>query len=164
MFENSIPTEWNRTKHKTPSTHCGPIFLRFRNAVCLSDICRSFSTTLFILLFTSSLIRPVKCLKYLGSFEEGIVPAREQTIGKWSEISAKHIPIWWISQGVRIDMINKGRGVVSYSGIFGYQRISMYWDVAAFIFLKPSRNFGSTVRAIVPIKKQPIRNPVIWPV
>ena len=34
--------------------------------------------------------------------------------------------------------------------------------LAAFIFLKPSRNFGSTVRPIVRIKKQPIRNPVIW--
>ena len=59
---------------------------------------------------TSFSLGPVKCLKYLGSFEEGIVPAREQTIGKWSEISAKHIPIWWISQGVRIDVINKRCG------------------------------------------------------
>ena len=35
---------------------------------------------------------------------------------------------------------------------------------AAFIFLKPSTNFGSTVRPTVRIKKQSIRNPVIWPV
>ena len=26
IFENSIPTERNKIKHKTPSTHCGPIF------------------------------------------------------------------------------------------------------------------------------------------
>ena len=25
-FENSIPTEKNKFKHKTPSTHCRPIF------------------------------------------------------------------------------------------------------------------------------------------
>ena len=25
-FENRIPTERNKIKHKTPSTHCGPIF------------------------------------------------------------------------------------------------------------------------------------------
>ena len=27
IFENSIPTERNKIKHKTPSTHCGPIFI-----------------------------------------------------------------------------------------------------------------------------------------
>ena len=27
IFGNSIPTERNKIKHKTPSTHCGPIFL-----------------------------------------------------------------------------------------------------------------------------------------
>ena len=26
IFENSIPTERNKTKHKNPSTHCRPIF------------------------------------------------------------------------------------------------------------------------------------------
>ena len=26
IFENSIPTERNKIKHKNPSTHCGPIF------------------------------------------------------------------------------------------------------------------------------------------
>ena len=26
IFGNSIPTERNKIKHKTPSTHCGPIF------------------------------------------------------------------------------------------------------------------------------------------
>ena len=26
IFENSIPTERNKLKHKTPSTQCGPIF------------------------------------------------------------------------------------------------------------------------------------------
>ena len=26
IFENSIPIERNKIKHKTPSTHCGPIF------------------------------------------------------------------------------------------------------------------------------------------
>ena len=26
IFENNIPTERNKIKHKTPSTHCGPIF------------------------------------------------------------------------------------------------------------------------------------------
>ena len=26
VFENRIPTERNKIKHKTPSTHCGPIF------------------------------------------------------------------------------------------------------------------------------------------
>ena len=34
--------------------------------------------------------------------------------------------------------------------------------VLSLIFLKPSKNFGSTVRPIVRIKKQPIRNPAIW--
>ena len=27
IFKNSIPSERNKIKHKTPSTHCGPIFL-----------------------------------------------------------------------------------------------------------------------------------------
>ena len=27
IFDNSIPTERNKIKHKTPSTHCGPIFI-----------------------------------------------------------------------------------------------------------------------------------------
>ena len=33
IFENSIPTERNKIKHKTPSTHCGPIFC-FAPVVC----------------------------------------------------------------------------------------------------------------------------------
>ena len=41
-------------------------------------------------------------------------------------------------------------------------RTSDCYREAAFIFLKLSRNFGSMVRPIVRIKKQPIRSPVIW--
>jgi len=35
-FLKQIPTEWNKTKQKLTSTHCGPIFL-LENAMLLQD-------------------------------------------------------------------------------------------------------------------------------
>ena len=51
---------------------------------------------------------------------------------------------------------------VLYVGCLPTHRTSDCCREEAFIFLKLSRNFGSMVRPIVRIKKQPIRNPVIW--
>ena len=43
IFENSIPIERNKIKHKTPSTHCGPIFLNPCARAKLLNFARAFA-------------------------------------------------------------------------------------------------------------------------